>query len=76
MIVLIEKTENGKIELTKEKLESLLEKARQVGVNEAQKTTYYVEPLNPYGNRPPFSGEISHVQENGTEEVNGIYDSK
>lgn len=49
MIVVIEKNANGKIEFTKEELEELLEKAREKGVKEAQKTNYiYTQPSNPY----------------------------
>ena len=48
MIVLIEKNANNKLEFTKEELEELLEKARQEGVKEGQKTNYiYTRSANP-----------------------------
>lgn len=42
MVVVIEKNANGKIELTKEELQELLEQAKQEGINEYIKRNYYV----------------------------------
>ena len=48
MVVVIEKNANGKIELTKEELEALLEQAKQEGIKEGQKYSYiYTTPSSP-----------------------------
>lgn len=42
MVVVIEKNANGKIELTKDELQELLEQARQEGINDYLKRNWYV----------------------------------
>lgn len=54
MIVVIEKNANGKIEFTQEELETLLEKARQEGINEGTKRSYIYSPLTTPSTTPTF----------------------
>ena len=76
MIVVIEKTANGKIEFTKEELEELLEKAKQAGITEAQRYNYiYTTPSNPSPVWPtnPYISPFTYQtpQTIATSEVNG-----
>lgn len=48
MIVIVEKNANGKIELTQEELQEMLEKVRQDGIEDYKKNQYSLTNTHPY----------------------------